>query len=129
MIAFESWYEQIFSLCGHVCHQQPERSFFLNGLQLPLCARCTGIYAGLIAGAIAGFFPSGSYRMPAILVIGVIGLNALTLVTPFDSNELRYFLGLILGTLCGAVLRRSAADVIHNHESDNRKYTTRRGNR
>jgi uncharacterized membrane protein len=29
-----------------VCHQRPERSFFLWAHQMPVCARCTGIYAG-----------------------------------------------------------------------------------
>jgi len=29
-----------------VCHQKPERSFHLAGQPLPVCARCTGIYAG-----------------------------------------------------------------------------------
>jgi uncharacterized membrane protein len=29
-----------------VCHQIPERSFHLAGVQLPVCARCSGIYAG-----------------------------------------------------------------------------------
>lgn len=29
-----------------ICHQRPERSFFLNGRQLPVCGRCTGLYAG-----------------------------------------------------------------------------------
>ena len=33
-----------------ICHQLPERSFHLWSAQLPVCARCTGIYAG---GAIA----------------------------------------------------------------------------
>lgn len=30
-----------------VCHQMAERSFILQGQQLPVCARCTGIYAGI----------------------------------------------------------------------------------
>jgi hypothetical protein len=29
-----------------LCHQRPERSFFLWGSQMPVCARCLGIYAG-----------------------------------------------------------------------------------
>ena len=38
---------------GHViCHQRTERSFHLMGVQLPVCARCTGIYLGAAASAI-----------------------------------------------------------------------------
>lgn len=33
-----------------VCHQQPERSFFLFGGSLAVCARCLGIYLGAAAG-------------------------------------------------------------------------------
>ena len=25
------------------CHQMPERSFFINGYQMPICARCVGV--------------------------------------------------------------------------------------
>jgi uncharacterized membrane protein len=32
---------------GHfICHQRPDRSFFLHGHQLAVCARCTGLYVG-----------------------------------------------------------------------------------
>lgn len=30
------------------CHQLPERSFFYNGKQFPVCARCTGAIVGQI---------------------------------------------------------------------------------
>ena len=30
------------------CHQLPDRSFHICGFQLPLCARCTGIFLGLV---------------------------------------------------------------------------------
>jgi uncharacterized membrane protein len=40
-------------LAGSVlCHQLPARSFFLWGAQMPVCARCTGIYAGAAVTAI-----------------------------------------------------------------------------
>ena len=32
------------------CHQMPERSFHLWGFPLAVCARCTGLYAGALAG-------------------------------------------------------------------------------
>ena len=36
-----------------LCHQRPDRSFFLWGSQMPVCARCLGIYAGAALAAIA----------------------------------------------------------------------------
>ena len=43
---------------GVVCHQLPDRSFSLAGVQLPVCARCTALYVaapfGLLAGLLVG---------------------------------------------------------------------------
>ncbi|HEV7682748.1 MAG TPA: DUF2085 domain-containing protein [Pyrinomonadaceae bacterium] len=36
----------IYKAFSYVCHQIPERSFFIAGHQFAVCARCTGIYAG-----------------------------------------------------------------------------------
>ena len=41
-----------------VCHQLPERSFFWDGRQYPVCARCTGLYLS----GLAGFVAWGLYR-------------------------------------------------------------------
>ena len=30
------------------CHQLPNRSFWFNGYQFPVCARCTGVFIGNI---------------------------------------------------------------------------------
>ncbi|MCD6475499.1 MAG: DUF2085 domain-containing protein, partial [Anaerolineaceae bacterium] len=31
-----------------VCHQAPSHSFFIGNRQMPLCARCTGMYLGVL---------------------------------------------------------------------------------
>jgi uncharacterized membrane protein len=37
-----------------ICHQLPDRSFHLQAFQLPVCARCVGLYGGAAAGSLAG---------------------------------------------------------------------------
>lgn len=41
----------LYQAFSHVCHQAPDRSLFVVGNQLAVCARCTGIYFGF-AGAV-----------------------------------------------------------------------------
>jgi len=43
-----------------VCHQLPDRSFHVGGFQLPVCARCLGIYAGAAFAAVIGAVRSSS---------------------------------------------------------------------
>jgi uncharacterized membrane protein len=35
-----------------ICHQRPERSFYIDAAQLPVCARCFGLYAGAALGVL-----------------------------------------------------------------------------
>ncbi|MBC8184758.1 DUF2085 domain-containing protein [candidate division KSB1 bacterium] len=35
-----------------ICHQMPERSFFILGKQFAVCSRCTGLYFGFLLGTI-----------------------------------------------------------------------------
>ena len=45
----------VYEAFSHVCHQIPERSFYIAGYPLAVCARCTGLYVGF-AAAVA-FYP------------------------------------------------------------------------
>jgi uncharacterized membrane protein len=45
-----------------ICHQRPDRSFHDDGAQLPVCARCTGLYAGAMAGVLGWAVLSGLGR-------------------------------------------------------------------
>src|SRR5215213_5048572 len=38
--------QAIYHASGMLCHQLPERSYFIDGHKFAVCSRCTGIYAG-----------------------------------------------------------------------------------
>src|SRR5882724_6304522 len=42
----------IYRTFSSVCHQLPERSFFIAGHQFAVCARCTGLYVGFTLATI-----------------------------------------------------------------------------
>lgn len=62
------------------CHRITERSFVINGRQLPLCARCTGMYLGvaltLVVMSMSGRLKRGAFPpLPImLLLVGFIGL-------------------------------------------------------
>ena len=43
----------VYGIGSLVCHQLPERSYQLWTAQMPVCARCAGIYFGALAGGLA----------------------------------------------------------------------------
>lgn len=49
------WGLTIYRAFSYVCHQIPERSFFVAGHQFAVCSRCTGLYAGFAAATV--FYP------------------------------------------------------------------------
>ena len=95
-----------------VCHQIPERSFHISGIQFPVCARCTGLYLGAALGMVALFaLPAAQaamMRARALLIASAIP-TLLTLATAWlglwdPSNMVRAVLALPLGLAVGAVV-------------------------
>lgn len=96
---------------GVVCHQRAARSFELFRVQLPVCARCTGIYAGAVVGALLVFLrligrSRSSVALPvlrALLVaasfptVASAGLEVVGVVDP--GNVGRALLGMPLGVV------------------------------
>ncbi len=80
-----------------ICHQLPERSFFIFGHQLPVCARCTGIYFGALAGS---FFAREKSPSPLFLVAALIPMaldGGTQLFLRESTNVLRLVTGVIAG--------------------------------
>lgn len=92
-----------------LCHQLPERSFFGGGLQVPVCARDTGIYVGFVLSlALIALLDRGRRRsgLPAwsLLVLGgaMVAAMAWDGVTSYaglrsTTNDIRLATGLMTG--------------------------------
>jgi uncharacterized membrane protein len=52
----------VYGIGSAVCHQLPARSFHLFGTQMPVCARCAGIYIGAAVTALGLFIVSAARR-------------------------------------------------------------------
>lgn len=99
-----------------LCHQLPERSFTAGGLQVPVCARDTGIYIGfvvslaLIAALHRGERPTGfPGRIAAAVMVLFGGLMAWDGVTSYagfrtTTNDLRLLTGLAMGFAMAAIV-------------------------
>ncbi len=103
------------------CHRIPERSLFIDGHQLPLCARCTGIYIGLLVGWLwliargrtrAAQLPPRPLTMVLIgfiAVMGIDGLNSTAMLVGLPhlyetENWMRLFTGSLYGIAISALL-------------------------
>jgi len=99
-----------------LCHQLPERSFFGGGVQVPVCARDTGIYIGFLVslavialvhrGSRPKEFPPTSTWIAIGLMIGSMALDGGTEYAGLRSttNELRLITGLLAGFAIAAIL-------------------------
>lgn len=108
----------IFAVGSLICHQRPDRSFFLYGHQLPVCARCTGLYLSGLVGllgwigvkAARGWRPIAIEPARAMRLLGIAAVpTALSwtagVMGVWDSvNITRAVLALPLGAAAGAVV-------------------------
>ena len=42
----------LYASSSRICHQRPERSFSIAGFQMPVCARCSGLYVSAAFGTL-----------------------------------------------------------------------------
>ena len=97
----------IYRAFGTFCHQIPERSYFLDGHKLAVCARCTGIYAGF-AFTLLLYPLIRSLRNTATPPRGLLILSALPLAIDFSLTffgiwENTHTSRLLTGALLGSV--------------------------
>ncbi len=99
-----------------VCHQDPAHSFFVYGRQMPLCARCTGMYLGALLSLAFHFRKGKQGSLPPrkmLIPLGLLflafaldGLNSLaaSLGLGWNLYETTNLTRLITGTGAGLVV-------------------------
>jgi uncharacterized membrane protein len=89
------------------CHTIKERSFFLNGNQMPFCVRDVAIFFGLVLGLGIAFFVVFEIKLwwliGGLVPIGVDGTTQL--LTSYESNNIfRLATGLLAGLVVALAL-------------------------
>lgn len=96
-------------LSSRICHQRPERSFQVAGVQMPVCGRCFGLY---VSGALGAVLAWGRRRIAPDRTRLVLAMAAMpTAITwSFEaaglsafSNVSRAMTALPLGAVAGWV--------------------------
>jgi len=104
-----------------VCHQRPARSFALWSRQLPVCARCTGIYAGaalaaLCATAILAKWRGAFTSARTLLIVAALPTFA-TLVYEWSAavppNAVRAIAGVPLGAAVALIILAALDDQVN----------------
>jgi uncharacterized membrane protein len=113
-----------------ICHQLPERSFHLQSFQLPVCARCFGLYAGGAMGSAAAaavgftaFARSAPWRSSRALYVTTVVAAIPTILTVVAergfgaavSNTMRAVAAVPLAGVAAYVVMRALA-----HPADSR---------
>ncbi len=100
---FEHWQHKAFR---GLCHQDPQRAFWLAGTPMAVCSRCFGIYAGFLAAWL--IVPAGINRLHSFeqykgkLLAGAVGLNFVDFLGNFigiwqNTLGTRFGLGMLVG--------------------------------
>ena len=103
-----------------VCHQRPERCFWIFGAPIAVCTRCLGIYLGAAIGLVL----RSSRRIALQLLIAAAALNSLDWLTEaagLHGNRMfcRFALGVFLGTAAALVISSALPLLSHRLDSTN----------
>lgn len=104
------------------CHQKSERSFFIKGNQMPVCARCIGIFLGVFFGLGISIFTMVKIddkvhkKILKLFVMGylllVIDVTGQSVGLWYSINAVRILSGILAGSSFGFILGM-AIDIVN----------------
>lgn len=74
-----------------VCHRIDARSFHIHDRQVPLCARCTGMYLGAVLGIIFQLVQGKKGKYPPLWAIIILGMFVLAFAIDGSNSYLHFF--------------------------------------
>jgi uncharacterized membrane protein len=87
-----------------ICHQLGERSFFIHGMPLGVCSRCSAIYFGFLFGTL--IYPAvrsiGKPEVPSRWILGLLSL-------PMIVDAFAWLFGLYEATIASRAISGSIA--------------------
>jgi uncharacterized membrane protein len=107
-----------YSVGSLVCHQLPERSYRLWTAQMPVCARCAGIYFGAALSAVAARWRQPSAGAARSAVAAAVAPSLATLVYEWTtgitpSNALRFLAGIPIGVVVAWLVVSAAKNQVN----------------
>ena len=86
-----------------ICHRRPDRTLKFKGRYFPVCARCTGIYAGVLFIFLLHYFIKLDYNLNLFIISLILMLpTAIDGITQlYKWRESRNSIRLVTGLLCG----------------------------
>jgi uncharacterized membrane protein len=96
----------VYGVGSLVCHQLAERSYHLWAMQMPVCARCAGIYAGAALSAVCAvrYRTTAVVRHARLFLILAATPTALTLVYEWTTGQMpAHTIRALAGVPLGAV--------------------------
>ncbi len=103
-------WNSIYTAGDILCHQKLDRSFSINGNEMPFCARCTAIWLGITIGLvfIIIYKINLDEKFIYLILLGLfpIGIDGFGQLFGFwDSNNLiRLITGSLIGFICGLAI-------------------------
>jgi uncharacterized membrane protein len=126
--------EIVMNLFSGVCHQLPNRSPFIDGVQLAVCHRCMGIYWAMPIAAVVFRLAGGAWNLSGRSAPLLLGAAALPAAIDWGGDILgwwvnspasRVLTGSVFGLVAGYALARAVQDIVRNRRRNRASWPKR----
>ena len=104
-------FESVYAFFSAICHQNPERTWFVGGSPLAVCVRCASIYLGFLL-ALTLRIPA-NYRFLKIALVATL-VEFCCAMAGLDSEAVRSATGLALGLSAAGFVEAGSSELLLN---------------